>query len=344
MKPSPDDIFDITIIGAGPVGLFGAFYAGLREAKVKLIDSLEELGGQVAALYPEKYIYDIGGFPKILGRDLVKNLTEQGLQFGATTCLGERVTGLRRFDDANVLRLTTALGHEHWSRAVVISAGVGAFAPKKLEVPELARFEGNGIFYFVKERETFRDRRVLIVGGGDSALDWALTLHGMAKSIALVHRRDQFRAHEGTLTRVKQETDTDIKLFWEVKALHGGDRLERVTIFNNKTLEEETLEIDALVLSLGFQASLGPMDEWGLTVEKNMIPVGATMETNIPGVYAAGDVASHAAKLKLIATGFGEIAIAVNFAMRYLDPTVKVYPGHSSNLDLPAARTGSASS
>jgi thioredoxin reductase (NADPH) len=159
--------------------------------------------------------------------------------------------------------------------------------------------------------------------------------------LALVHRRDQFRAHEGTLTKVREETQTDIKLFWEVKALHGEERLEAVTIFNNKTLEEQTLPIDAIVFSLGFQASLGPMDEWGLTVEKNMIPVTATMETNIPGVYAAGDVASHPAKLKLIATGFGEIAIAVNFAMRYLDPSVRVHPGHSSSLDLPAARTSS---
>jgi ferredoxin/flavodoxin---NADP+ reductase len=339
MTPTREDIYDVTIIGAGPVGLFGAFYGGLREARVKLIDSLEELGGQVAALYPEKYIYDIGGFPKVLGRDLVKNLSEQGLQFGATVCLGERVTGLRRFDEPNLIRLTTALEREHWSRTVVISAGVGAFAPKKLELSELAQYEGKGVYYFVKERRTFENLNVLIVGGGDSALDWALTLHEVAKSVTLVHRRDKFRAHEGTLTRVKDETPTDIKLFWEVKHLHGADRLERVTIFNNKTLEELELPVDAIVFSLGFQASLGPMDEWGLHVEKNMIPVTATMETNIPGVYAAGDVASHAAKLKLIATGFGEIAIAVNFAMRYMDPSAKVYPGHSSNLDL-ASRAG----
>jgi ferredoxin/flavodoxin---NADP+ reductase len=341
MTPKAEDIYDVTIIGAGPVGLFGAFYAGLREARVKLIDSLEELGGQVAALYPEKYIYDIGGFPKVMGRDLVKNLSEQGLQFGAKVCLGERVTGLRRFDEPNLIRLSTAQGTEHWSRTVIISAGVGAFAPKKLELPELARYEDGGVYYFVKERSTFKDKRVLIVGGGDSALDWALTLHDVASHVTLVHRRDKFRAHEGTLTRVKDETKTDIMLFWEVKSLHGHERLESVTLFNSKTLEERELPVDAIVFSLGFQASLGPMDEWGLRVEKNMIPVTPTMETNVAGVYAAGDVAAHEAKLKLIATGFGEIAIAVNFAMRYLDPSAKVYPGHSSNLDL-GARTNPA--
>jgi thioredoxin reductase len=339
--PPPEEIYDVTIIGAGPVGLFGAFYAGLREARVKLIDSLEELGGQVAALYPEKYIYDVGGFPKILGRDLVKNLAEQGLQFGAQVCLGERVTGLRRFEDRGVLRLTTHQGREHWSRTVVISAGVGAFAPKKLALPELTRFEGRGIYYFVKERAVFQGLKVLIVGGGDSALDWALTLQGVASEVTLVHRRDQFRGHEGTLRKVQEETSTDIRLFWEVKALHGNERLERATIFNNKTLEEKEIAVDAIVFSLGFQASLGPMDEWGLHVEKNMIPVSVRMETNIPGVYAAGDVASHPGKLKLIATGFGEIATAVNFAMKYLNPKASVHPGHSSSIDL-SSRTPQA--
>jgi thioredoxin reductase (NADPH) len=242
-----------------------------------------------------------------------------------------------------MIRLRTELGNEHWSRTVVISAGVGAFAPKKLALPELARFEERGVYYFVKERKTFEGLRVLIVGGGDSALDWALTLHGVAKKVTLVHRRDRFRAHEGTLRRVREETNTEIQLFHEVKALHGGDRLEGATIFDNQTLGEQELPIDAIVLSLGFQASLGPMDEWGLSVEKNMLPVSPRMETNIPGVYAAGDVASHPAKIKLIATGFSEIATAVNFAMKYLDPSASVNPGHSSSLDL-AARAGQASS
>jgi ferredoxin/flavodoxin---NADP+ reductase len=308
---------------------------------VKLIDSLEELGGQVAALYPEKYIYDVGGFPRILGRDLVKNLAEQGLQFGAKVCLGERVTELRRFEDTHVIRLTTAIGREHWSRTVIISAGVGAFAPKKLALAELPRFEGKGVHYFVKERSAFQDKRVVIVGGGDSALDWALTLKDVASHVTLVHRRDQFRGHEATLRKVREETATDMRLFWEVKALHGADRLERLTILNNKTADEVDLPADAIVFSLGFQASLGPMDEWGLKVEKHMLPVSPRMETNVKGVYAAGDVASHPGKLKLIATGFGEIATAVNFAVKYMDPKASVYPGHSSNLDL-ASRTPSS--
>jgi len=190
------------------------------------------------------------------------------------------------------------------------------------------------VHYFVKERRTFQGLRVLIVGGGDSALDWALTLNDVARHVTLIHRRDRFRAHEGTLRRVREETKADIKLHWEVKGLQGGDRLESATLFNNQTHEEQTLAIDAVVFSLGFQASLGPMDQWGIHVEKNMIPVTPRMETNIPGVYAAGDVASHSAKIKLIATGFGEIATAVNFAMNYLDPSTSVNPGHSSSLDM----------
>ena len=194
------DVFDVTIIGAGPSGLFGAFYAGLREMKVKVIDALDELGGQLAALYPEKFIYDVPGYPKVLAMDLVKHLVEQAGMFKPVFVLGERVEQLERLPDG-VLKLTTNRG-EHYSRAVVICGGVGAFQPKKLPNPELVPYEGKGLYYTVKEKASFRGKRVLIVGGGDSAVDWALNLKDYAKHITLIHRRDQFRAHGASVTEL----------------------------------------------------------------------------------------------------------------------------------------------
>jgi len=188
-----EDIYDLTIIGGGPVGLFGLFYAGMREMKTKVIDSLQELGGQLIAIYPEKYIYDMPGFPKVKAKDLVRDMVEQGLQYGATTALGEMVQTLRRREDG-IWELVTGRGITHLSRTVVITVGAGGFEPRKLDLPGLDELEGRDVFYFVTDMEAFRDRDVLIIGGGDSAVDWALHLNGIASSIALCHRRDKFRA------------------------------------------------------------------------------------------------------------------------------------------------------
>jgi thioredoxin reductase len=325
------DIFDITILGGGPVGLFGLFYAGLRGLRAKLIDSLAELGGQLITLYPEKYIYDVAGYPKVLAKDLVKSCVEQGLRFNPAVCLEEKVIDLTYHDD-RLIQLRTDKG-EHWTRSVVLAVGVGAFAPKKLDLPDIKRLEGRGIHYFVKQKEVFAGKTVLIVGGGDSAVDWALMLKDLAKKVTLIHRRDQFRAHEQSV-RELLASPIEVKRFYELKAVHGSDHLEGVTIFHNKTGEETSCKADALILSLGFVADLGPVKHWGLAVENNAIKVNERMETNLPGVYAAGDVVTHPGKLKLITTGQGEVAIAVNFAATYINPDSKAFPGHSSTMNL----------
>ena len=322
------DSFDLTIVGGGPVGLYGAYYSGFRGMKVKIIDSLEELGGQVTALYPEKFIFDVAGFPKIYGKDLVKNLVEQGLQFKPTVCLGERVDMIKMGAD-KVYTLTTNKG-THLSRAILISIGIGAFNPKRIPAPGTEAFEGKGLSYFVPDITKYDGKRVIIVGGGDSAVDWALNLQPRAKSVTLVHRRDGFRAHEESVRQLKSSATT-LKLFYEVKELNGNGHLESVVLTNNKTKAEEVIPADEILACLGFEASVGPLAQWGLTLQGNDIPVTTRMETNLPGVYAAGDVAQYPGKVKLIAAGFGEAATAVNNAAAYLNPGSSVFPGHSSN-------------
>lgn len=327
-----DTIFDITIIGGGPSGLFAAFYAGLRATSTKIIDSLPQLGGQLAALYPEKYIYDIPGFPRVLARELVDRQVEQAMQFSATVCLDEKVVRLAHRQDG-IIELLTAPGNLHLSRTAIIAAGVGAFVPRGLDLPDVKRMEGRGVYYFVKDLEAFRGKRVLVVGGGDTALDWASSLLGVASEVSLIHRRGTFRAHEQSVKEILDASSCRVLRFYELRALHGDDRVEAATIFDNRTGEEVTLDIDAVVLGLGYLANLGPIKEWGLEIERNSILVDRTLRTNLPGVYAVGDIATYEGKLKLIATATAEAAVAVNYAKHYIDPAAKVAPGHSSDLD-----------
>lgn len=324
-----ETLYDFTIIGGGPTGLFGAFYAGLRQMKTKIIDSLPQLGGQLSALYPEKYIYDVGGFPKILAKDLVRQFEEQALQYAPTVCLDEKV--LRLEPQGETILLTTDRG-THRTRTVLIAAGVGAFIPRKLDLPGMDALEGKGIHYFVSQPETLRDRRLVIVGGGDSAFDWAMALGPAAASCVQIHRTDKFRAHEDTVQKVHDAGKVDLRTFHELKAIHGDDRLEAVTIFDNRSGEEFVVPCDHLLLNLGFLTNLGPIKEWGLDIEKNAIRVDSTMRTNLPGVYAAGDICTYVGKLKLIATGVGEAGTAANFAKTYIDPAAKAFPGHSSDM------------
>jgi thioredoxin reductase (NADPH) len=330
------ELRDITIIGGGPTGLFAAFYAGMRGASARIIDALPALGGQLMALYPEKYIFDVAGFPKVLAKDLVRDMAAQGLQFGATTHLGEIVTGLRRVEDGNgghfVLETDVA---DYPSRTIVIAAGIGAFEARRLGIEGEEAFEEKGLYFKVLDPKAFAGQRVLLVGGGDSAFDWAVNLQGVADSIMLIHRRDGFRAHAATITQVQElcrQGRCDLRTFWEVKRIEGNGKVERVTIFNSKTKEEETLELDAVIPLLGFHSDLGAIKEWGLDTEKADIKVNQLMETNVPGIYAAGDITAYPGKLKLIATGAAEACIAVNNAVHWINPKAKVNPGHSSNL------------
>jgi thioredoxin reductase (NADPH) len=322
-------IVDLAIIGGGPTGLFAAFYAGLRGMSVKIIDSLEILGGQLTTLYPEKYIYDVAGFPKVLSKDLANSLVEQAMQYKPQISLGERVEGLyKEADGLFSLQMKTVV---HRARAVLVAAGVGAFEPKTLPLPEAPRFEGHGLHYFVKDLQGFRNKRVLIVGGGDSAVDWANMVSPIASSVTLIHRRDQFRAHEQSVENMRNGP-TKIMTFFELKGLSGNDRVQEATIYDNRTKAEQTLDIDACLVNIGFLNSLGPIKDWKLDIEGASIKVDQMMQTNIPGVFAAGDIAAFPGKLKLIATGFGEACIAVNFAKHLLDPKANIFPGHSSNM------------
>ena len=327
-----DEVYDLTIIGAGPSGLFGAFYAGLRQMKTKIIDALEEPGGQVAVLYPEKYIYDVPGYSKVLAKDLVKSLVQQAFQYNPTVVLGERVTSLRRTD--GVFELATDKGSRHMSKAVLVAAGVGAFSPNKLEAQGASDYEGRGVYYFVKDKAAFRGKNLLVVGGGDSAVDWALNIQGTANKITLVHRRDVFRSHEGSVTELKKSA-CDVKLFYEVKKVLGdGTKVTQAVVFDNRTRAETTLDVDAILVNIGFRADLGPIKEWGLQIDGREIRVNGKMESNIPGVFVAGDIAGplDGVKLNLIATGYAQAALAVNVAKAYVDPNSKIFPGHSSEM------------
>ncbi len=330
-QPLSHDIFDCTIIGGGPTGLFAAFYAGMREMSVKIVDSLAELGGQVTALYPEKYIFDVAGFPQIFGKDLIASCIEQGMQFGPTVCLGEKVEGLERHGDGTFTLKTDRDSHR--TKTIIIAAGVGAFSPRKLpNMPEMDALEGKSLFYFIKNLEQFRDKELLIVGGGDSALDWALNLEPIAKKITLIHRRDQFRAHEDSVRKL-MASSVDVKTFHEVKRFAADENgaLQSVTVFHNKAGEETELHPDVLILNLGFVANIGAIKEWGLDIERGGVVVHpGTLATSIPGIYAAGDIARFEGKLNLIATGFGEAATAANYCKNFIDPSAKTFPGHSS--------------
>lgn len=326
------DLYDITIIGGGPTGLFGTFYAGLRGLKTKIIDVLPELGGQLTALYPEKYVYDVAGHPKILAKDLAKNLATQAALFKPKLCLGEKVLNLTRMEDGN-WQVITDVSQEHYSKTVLLALGAGACVPKKLDVDYNKAFEGESIFYAVKNKERFRGKEVLIIGGGDSAVDWANEFSVLANKVTLIHRRDQFRAVQTSVEEMRRNK-VDIKTFYELKEIVGTDKVESCVIFDNRTGKEETIKVDAIIINIGFVINLDFLKTWGLKMEVNAIAVNEKLETNLPGVYSAGDIAAHLAKLKLIATGAAEAATAVNFAVTYINPSAKAFPGHSSNLNL----------
>ena len=329
---------DITIIGGGPTGLFGAFYAGMRGASCRIIDALPELGGQLMALYPEKHIFDVAGFTKVLAKDLVAAMVHQGLQFGASAHLAQTVTGLRREsrDGEELFILETTAG-SYPTRTIILAAGIGAFAARALPLDDAAQWEGKGLRYHVREPAELAGQRVLLVGGGDSAFDWALHLNGVARSVTLIHRRDQFRAHQATITAVQKlvaQGKMQLHTFTEVSIIHGTARIEAATLRNAKTGAEERIAVEAIVPLLGFHSDLGAINAWGLDTEKADIKVSQVMETNVPGIYAAGDVVSYPGKLKLIATGVAEACTAVNNAVHRINPKTKVNPGHSSDLKI----------
>jgi thioredoxin reductase len=326
---------DITIIGGGPTGLFAAFYAGMRGISTRIIDSLPDLGGQLMALYPEKYIYDVGGYPRIVARDLAKELIEQGLQFGADVRLEEQVQTLQRDADGSFVINTNKGAYP--TKAILIAAGKGAFAPRSLECPGYDELLGKGVAYHVKDPSAYHGKKVLVVGGGDSAVDWVLNLKGKTERLVLIHRRDGFRAHAHSMKMLREAVESgDIELLThkEVRSIDGEACVTGVTIFDNRSNEETHFDVDAIIALIGFKPDLGPLASWGLAFEKHSIKVNNKLETNLPGVYAAGDIATYEGKLELIATGFSEAAMAINHAVHMINPTARYNPGHSTNLKI----------
>ncbi|GHH82095.1 ferredoxin--NADP reductase [Streptomyces sulfonofaciens] len=322
-----DHVVDLVIVGAGPAGLFAAYYGGFRGLRVAVIDSLPQPGGQVMAMYPEKPIYDIGGFPSVRGRDLIDGLTRQAAPFGPLYLLGQQAVELHR-DDGGVLTLTTSAGSRVMCRAVVVTAGVGTFTPR--ELPAGGPYEGRGLMYFVTRPQDLADRDVVIVGGGDSAVDWALALDSVARSVTLVHRRARFRAHEHSVAQLMASPSIEVLVEHEVVEAGGTPALESVRVAD-KQGNERRLACQTLVAALGFVADLGPLAEWGVALRDRHILVDTRMATNVPGVFAAGDVTEYPGKVRLIAVGFGEAATAVNNAMTVINPEAALFPGHSTD-------------
>jgi thioredoxin reductase (NADPH) len=341
-----DEVRDVTVIGAGPVGMCTAFWAGMREANSRIIDSLPELGGQLTTLYPEKWVFDVPGHPKVLARDLVELLRQQALeQFDVPVHLNTTAARISWEDSGSerLVVLHTDRG-ELRSRTVIVAGGHGAFEPKKLPGYDMTPWEGRGAHYIVGEKSIFADKRVLIVGGGDSAMDWVINLLDTAAEVRLVHRREGFRAHELTVGQVMEASDRgDVALHvpFQIREVSGDGGVERVRLFHSEDEAHEIeIEVDAILLQLGFKTALGPLKDWGFEIEKGAIVVDQVMKTSLERVWACGDITTFDGKLKLIATGFAESAIAVAQAVHEIRPETKIQPKYSTNTGVPGVVAG----
>lgn len=324
------DIYELTIVGGGPIGLFAAFYAGIRKAKTKVIDSLPQLGGQLMMLYPEKYIYDVPGFPAIKAGDLITNLEKQIAPFQHDICLEEEVLDLQQEEDG-VLRLVTSKGI-HYSKAVIFAIGNGSFKPRRLAIEGVEAFEGKNVHYYVTDMNKFAGQKVAIAGGGDSAIDWALMLEPIAEEVSIIHRRPEFRGHEHSVENLKN-SEVSIYTPYVIKdILKDEQEFKGIQLQETKGEGAHDLLLDFLIINYGFTSSLSHLKEWGLDVTRNAIDVHSDMSTNLPGVYAVGDICTYDGKVKLIATGFGEAPTAVNNALHFIRPDARRQPMHSTSL------------
>lgn len=319
-------IYDITIIGGGPVGLFAAFYAHLRQASVKIIDSLPQLGGQPAILYPEKSILDIPAFPSLTGQELTDNLLEQLAPFDTTICLNETLLAI---EPGQTITLTTNKG-THQTKSLIIAMGGGAFKPRPLEIEGAEDFDN--VHYHVSNIQQYADKDLVILGGGDSAVDWALAFEKIAKRTHIVHRRDNFRALEHSVEALKQSS-VSIHTPYIPKGLSGENgRADQLELAKVKSDQTQTLSFDHLFVNYGFKSSVGTLKEWGLELNRHRIVVNSKQESSVPGIYAIGDCCYYEGKIDLIATGLGEAPTAVNNAMNYINPNEKVQPKHSTSI------------
>ncbi len=317
---------DIIIIGAGPCGLFTVFEAGLLKLKCHLIDSLPQAGGQLTEIYPKKPIYDIPGFPEVLAGDLVKNLEDQSAPFKPGFTLGERAESFEKTEDGKFI-VTTNKGTKHLAPVVAIAGGLGCFEPRKPPIPNLGDFEDKGVEYIIKDPEIYRNKRVVISGGGDSALDWSIYLAAIASEVTLIHRRSEFRGHLDSVQKVmdlQEQGKINLITNAEVKNLRGGDKLEGLDI-EIKDGDNISMDTDHFIPLFGLSPKLGPLSEWGLDISKNSIDVDTLdYQTNVPGIYAIGDINNYEGKLKLILCGFHEATIMVQSAFKRIYPDKKM--------------------
>lgn len=316
---------DILIVGAGPVGLYGAYCAGFRGLRTVVVDQLDQVGGQVSVLYPEKSILDVGGVPEVSGRELVARLLAQASSFDPTFLLGRGVVGVAT-DDPERVTARLSDGTAVRCRAVVLTAGIGAFEPRRL--PAESAWAGDGIHYFVPDPEVHRGRTVVVAGGGDSAVDWAHTLSPIADSVTLVHRRRQFRAHAANVARLA-DAGVDVRTDCEIAALLGEERLAGVRLRTGGD-DDVVVPADDLIVALGFVSRLGPLATWGLALRGRSVAVDQRMRTSIDRIYAAGDLSDYDGKVRLISVGFGEVATAIGNAAIAAGMAESLFPGHST--------------
>lgn len=317
---------DILVVGAGPAGLFAAYYAGFRGLRVAVLDALSEPGGQVSAMYPEKAILDIAGFPSVKGRDLIDRLLDQAAPYDPAYLLGEQARTITHAADGRAV-IGTSAGRRVTAGAVVITGGIGTFTPRPLA--KGLDFLDRGLSYFVPDLSAHSGRDIVIVGGGDSAFDWAVHLEPVASSVTLVHRRDKFRAHGATVAKVR-DSSVRILVNSDITAVRGNGWISEVDVHHKPDKTTTTLPAQSVIAALGFTADLGPLTDWGLRIENRHIVVDTRMQTGVPRVYAAGDITDYPGKVRLIAVGFGEAATAVNNAATELDPEADIFPGHST--------------
>ncbi|RIX60616.1 NAD(P)/FAD-dependent oxidoreductase [Paenibacillus nanensis] len=325
------ELYDVTIIGGGPAGLYTAFYSGMRELKTKLIEAQDQLGGRML-LYPEKIVWDVGGVTPIRAEKLLEQIIQQGMTFDPTIVMNEQIVGLDKREDGTFL-LTAASGAKHHTKAVIMACGYGIRKLAKLEIEGADRYEVTNLYYTVQDLGSFRGKRVLISGGGDSAVDWANELVHVASSVTVVHRRDSFGGLERNVTAMKHSAD--VRTPYTVKALHSADgkNISQVSIQHVETGEESMVEVDAVIVSHGMRSDFGPIRNWGFDMGEWKANVSPKMETNIPGVFGAGDFVGHESKVGLIAGAFTDAVLALNSAKVYMDPEASPYAYVSSHND-----------
>ncbi|WP_430787725.1 NAD(P)/FAD-dependent oxidoreductase [Virgibacillus flavescens] len=327
------ELYDVTIIGGGPAGLFSAFYSGMREMKTKVIEYLPFLGGKIPYFYPDKVIRDIGGIHAITGSKLTEQLTEQAKTFDPTIVLERQVERLEKLDNGNFI-LTDNMGDRHYTRTVVIATGFGSLKSVELTLPNASQYKNKNLHYFVQELEHFRDKQVVISGGGNSAIDWANELESIAKSVTLLYRKQEFSGLESNVTRMKNSTVT-IHTPYVIAELIGDDHhISSITAKNIQSGKAKSIELDELIVNHGFEIDLGDMAEWGMKMKDGTIAVDGNMQTSIPGIYAVGDIANSPTKLSLIAGGFNEGPLAINCAKQHISPEQNLEKLYSTSMDV----------